>query len=91
MEARLRPGVLGDAKSPEEDSFGMGDGLLDHPQYTRPLVVRGLPVPEILRGGDHGAVAAWRHEQALRRTRSRRPDLLPPARPDAASGGPVES
>ena len=85
--ARLRPGVLGDEKSPEEDSFGLGDGLLDHPHYTRPLVVRGLPVPEVLRGGDHGAVAAWRKEQATRRTRSRRPDLLPPPRPGDAGGG----
>lgn len=74
--ARLRPGVLGDEQSPEQDSFGAGDGLLDHPHYTRPLEVRGLGVPEVLRGGNHAAIAAWRHEQALRRTRERRPDLL---------------
>ena len=75
--ARLRPGVLGDARSPQEDSFGGAEGLLDHPQYTRPLLVRGLGVPEVLRGGDHGAIAAWRRAQALARTRARRPDLLP--------------
>jgi tRNA (guanine37-N1)-methyltransferase len=75
--ARLRPGVLGDEQSPAEDSFGVGEGLLDHPHYTRPLEVRGLPVPEVLRGGNHGAIAAWRREEALRRTRARRPDLLP--------------
>ncbi len=74
--ARLRPGVLGDEQSPAQDSFGAGEGLLDHPHYTRPLDVRGLGVPEVLRGGNHGAIAAWRHEQALRRTRERRPDLL---------------
>ncbi len=77
--ARLRPGVLGDEQSPEQDSFGEGEGLLDHPHYTRPLDVRGLGIPEVLRGGDHGAVARWRREQALARTRERRPDLL--ARP----------
>jgi tRNA (guanine37-N1)-methyltransferase len=69
-------GVLGDEQSPAQDSFGAGEGLLDHPHYTRPLDVRGLGVPEVLRGGNHGAIAAWRHEQALRRTRERRPDLL---------------
>jgi tRNA (guanine37-N1)-methyltransferase len=74
--ARLRPGVLGDARSPEEDSFGASSGLLDHPHYTRPLEVRGHPVPAILRSGHHAAIAAWRHEQALARTAARRPDLL---------------
>ncbi len=79
--ARLRPGVLGDERSPEEDSFSAGAGLLDHPQFTRPWVVGGGGVPEILRTGDHGAIAAWRLEKALERTRARRPDLLPA--PDA--------
>jgi tRNA (guanine37-N1)-methyltransferase len=74
--ARLVPGVLGDSESPNEDSFGAGDGLLDCPHYTRPPVVRGLGIPEVLRGGDHGAVAAWRREEARRRTQERRPDLL---------------
>jgi tRNA (guanine37-N1)-methyltransferase len=82
--ARLRPGVLGDARSPEEDSFGAAEGLLDHPHYTRPLEVRGLAVPEILRSGHHGAIAVWRREQALARTAARRPDLL--ARRDRGEG-----
>lgn len=74
--ARLRPGVLGDEQSPAEDSFGEGEGLLDCPHYTRPPVVRGLSVPEVLRAGDHGAVAEWRRQRSLERTRERRPDLL---------------
>jgi tRNA (guanine37-N1)-methyltransferase len=88
--ARLRPGVLGDEQSPEEDSFGAGEGLLDHPHYTRPLDVRGLGIPEVLRGGDHGAVARWRHGQALDRTRARRPDLLG-RRHDAGSSADARS
>jgi len=79
--ARLRPGVLGDEASGAEDSFGEGEGLLDHPHYTRPLDFEGRGVPEVLRGGDHGAIARWRHEQALARTRARRPDLLEPSLP----------
>jgi tRNA (guanine37-N1)-methyltransferase len=51
--------------------------LLEYPQYTRPPSFRGLDVPEILTSGDHAAVADWRHERALERTRARRPDLLP--------------
>ena len=74
--ARLVPGVLGHDQSAEEDSFSAEDGILDHPHYTRPAVVRGLEVPEVLRGGDHAAVARWRRAQALDRTRERRPDLL---------------
>jgi len=74
--ARLVPGVLGHDQSADEDSFSAEDGILDHPHYTRPAVVRGLEVPEILRGGDHAAVARWRRQVALERTRLRRPDLL---------------
>jgi tRNA (guanine37-N1)-methyltransferase len=74
--ARLVPGVLGHDQSAEEDSFSAGDGILDHPHYTRPAVVRGREVPGVLRGGDHAAVARWRRQQALERTRRRRPDLL---------------
>ncbi len=82
--ARLRPGVLGDADS-QADSFH--DGLLDHPQYTRPATWRPeggrgenpLTVPGVLRSGHHGAVADWRRRQALLRTLLRRPDLLPRA------------
>jgi tRNA (guanine37-N1)-methyltransferase len=73
--ARLVPGVLGDERSPVEESFG-ATGMLDHPHYTRPVVVRGLTVPEVLRGGNHAEIARWRREEALRRTRERRPDLL---------------
>jgi tRNA (guanine37-N1)-methyltransferase len=74
--ARLVPGVLGDEQSPLQDSFGPGGGL-DHPHYTRPAVWRERAVPEVLRGGNHAAIERWRREQALQRTRARRPDLLP--------------
>jgi tRNA (guanine37-N1)-methyltransferase len=72
--ARLVPGVMGNASSAADESFS--SGLLEYPQYTRPAVFRGLEVPAVLRSGDHGAVARWRHEQALERTRKVRPDLL---------------
>jgi tRNA (guanine37-N1)-methyltransferase len=71
---RLLPGALGGEGSTEEESFS--EGLLEYPQYTRPPVFRGMEVPEVLRSGDHGAIAEWRSEQALARTRVRRPDLL---------------
>jgi tRNA (guanine37-N1)-methyltransferase len=71
---RLLPGVLGNPESVREESFGAG--LLEGPQYTRPASFRGLEVPEVLRSGDHAAVARWRSEQALARTRQQRPDLL---------------
>jgi tRNA (guanine37-N1)-methyltransferase len=72
--ARLLPGVLGDAGSAAEDSFG--DGLLDWPHYTRPEVWDGRPVPAVLLGGNHAAIRRWRLMQALGRTWQRRPDLL---------------
>ncbi len=72
--ARLLPEVLGNEDSPLEESFT--DGLLEYPQYTRPAEFRGWAVPEVLRSGDHGAVAAWRRTQALLRTAERRPDLI---------------
>jgi tRNA (guanine37-N1)-methyltransferase len=71
---RLLPGVLGNADSLVEESHV--DGLLEAPVYTKPPTWRGLDVPEILRSGDHGRIAGWRREQALRRTEERRPDLL---------------
>lgn len=71
---RLLPGALGDADSAGCDSFA--DGLLEYPQYTRPREFNGMAVPEVLLSGDHGRIAAWRKEQALKRTRDRRPDLL---------------
>ena len=71
---RLLPGVLGDDESSEEESFSQG--LLEYPHYTRPAEFRGMKVPEILLSGHHAEIARWRHEQALERTRMRRPDLL---------------
>ena len=71
---RLLPGFMGNAASLVEESHE--DGLLEHPVYTKPASWRGLDVPPVLLSGDHGAIAAWRHEQALRRTAERRPDLL---------------
>lgn len=74
---RLMPEVMGNPLSPRDDSHSPENmGLLEGPSYTRPPVWRGLAVPEILLSGDHARVAAWRHEQALQRTRQRRPDLL---------------
>ncbi len=78
---RLLPGVLGDAQSAVDDSFGgpegSGPALLEAPQYTRPAEFNGLRVPEVLLGGNHGVIARWRREQAVARTRRNRPDLLP--------------
>jgi tRNA (guanine37-N1)-methyltransferase len=71
---RLVPGVLGDSDSHEQDSFS--SGILDYPEFTRPQVWNGLEVPEILRGGNHAAIAIWRRREALRRTLERRPDLI---------------
>jgi tRNA (guanine37-N1)-methyltransferase len=72
--ARLLPGVLGNPRSAAEDSFS--DGLLEGPSYTRPEVWRDLPVPAVLRSGNHAAVDRWRRDRALERTAERRPDLL---------------
>jgi tRNA (guanine37-N1)-methyltransferase len=72
---RLAPGVLGNERSVESESFSR-PGLLEGPQYTRPPEFRGQRVPEVLLSGDHAKIEAWRREQALRRTRERRPDLL---------------
>ena len=76
---RLVPGVMGNDRSAEEESFA--DGLLEYPHYTRPSTFRGWDVPEVLRSGDHGLVARWRRAQSLARTLDRRPDLI------AARGG----
>jgi tRNA (guanine37-N1)-methyltransferase len=78
---RLLPGVLGDPTGATRESFAAG--RLDYPQYTRPAEFRGLRVPEVLLSGDHGRIARWRRREALRRTLTRRPDLLaavPPTR-----------
>jgi tRNA (guanine37-N1)-methyltransferase len=71
--ARFVPGVVGDAESVVTESFA--DGLLDHPQYTRPAVFRGMAVPEVLVSGNHGEIARWRANERVRRTEARRPDL----------------
>jgi tRNA (guanine37-N1)-methyltransferase len=74
---RFLPGILGNEASVAEESFAPGnDGYLEYPQYTRPQAFRGMEIPEVLTSGDHGRIAAWRREQALERTRARRPDLL---------------
>jgi tRNA (guanine37-N1)-methyltransferase len=81
---RLLPGVLGNAESAADDSFGFGGGssggpmagLVEGPAYTRPRVWRDLEVPPVLLSGDHRAIARWRRESALRRTAQNRPDLV---------------
>jgi tRNA (guanine37-N1)-methyltransferase len=70
---RLLPGVMGKEASGAEESFA--DGLLEYPQYTRPLVFEGAPIPDILTSGDHAKIAAWRRAEAEKLTRERRPDL----------------
>lgn len=72
---RLLPGALGDARSSEEESFS-DPQLLEAPAYTKPIEFRGLKVPEVLLSGHHAKIADWKREQALRRTRANRPDLL---------------
>ena len=78
--ARLLPGVLGNPASAADDSFAPGrrGGPLEGPVYTRPPVWRGLAVPPVLMSGDHGAVANWRAQESANRSRSVRPDLVPP-------------
>ena len=77
---RLLPGVMGKAESASEESFS--STLLEYPQYTRPQLFEGRPIPEILTSGDHAKVAAWRRAEAEALTRARRPDLWA-KRPDA--------
>ncbi|GAB5467860.1 MAG: tRNA (guanosine(37)-N1)-methyltransferase TrmD [Rhodospirillales bacterium] len=74
---RLLPGVMGNAASPEEESFGSGFGglLLEHPHYTRPAVWQDRAVPDALQGGHHAEIRAWRRRQAEAMTKARRPDL----------------
>ncbi len=73
---RLRPDVLGNATSTEDESFS--DGLLEHPQFTRPAEWKGRTIPDVLTSGHHGKVAEWRKSESVRLTRKRRPDLLAP-------------
>ena len=72
--ARYIPGVLGKEESASEESFS--EGLLEYPQYTRPVVFEGMEVPEVLRGGNHALIKEWRRKEALRATYKQRPDLL---------------
>jgi tRNA (guanine37-N1)-methyltransferase len=85
--ARLLPGVLGNSESLAEESHERG--LLEYPAYTRPAVWRGRTVPDVLTSGDHGRIARWRHDQALRRTAERRPDLR--AEAGAGEGDPGDA
>lgn len=80
---RLVPGVLGKEESSYNDSFSAGNRLLEYPQYTRPREFRGRAVPEVLLSGDHQAIARWRQQQSLERTRQRRSDLLEPTTDDS--------
>jgi tRNA (guanine37-N1)-methyltransferase len=74
---RLLPGVLGNASSAADDSFGTGPrGLLEAPAFTKPARWRGLDVPEVLLSGNHAAIARWRAERSRELTEQRRPDLL---------------
>ena len=75
--ARLLPGFMGNTESLAEESHAAG--LLEYPSYTKPASWRGHDVPDVLLSGDHAAIAAWRHQQSLRRTAQRRPDLAHPA------------
>ena len=70
---RLLPGVLGNAASTVEESFS--NGLLEHPQYTKPAEWRGMPIPDVLLSGHHGNIEKWRKSQSEEITKSRRPDL----------------
>jgi len=71
---RLLPGALGSETSSVNESFS--EGVLDYPHYTRPPELRGMSVPEVLLTGNHAEIARWRREQALKKTRRNRPDLL---------------
>ena len=72
--SRYIPGVLGKEESASEESFS--EGLLEYPQYTRPVVFGNMEVPEVLRGGNHALIKEWRRKEALRATYKNRPDLL---------------
>lgn len=71
---RLLPGVMGNAESGTAESFETG--LLEHPHYTRPAIFEGHEIPAILTSGDHGRIARWRHDEAMKLTAERRPDLM---------------
>ncbi len=85
---RLLPGVMGAARSGDEESFEQG--LLEHPHYTRPLDFEGHGIPEVLRSGNHGAIEAWRRAQAEKDTRAWRPDLWEASRKSPPSAAQPE-
>ena len=74
---RLIPGVIGNPASLDEESHAPGHKLLEYPNYTKPPIWRDRPIPEVLLSGNHAVIAKWRYDQAVERTRLRRPDLLP--------------
>jgi tRNA (guanine37-N1)-methyltransferase len=82
---RLLPGVMGKEASGTEESFEQG--LLEHPHYTRPRGWEGREIPDILLSGDHGAIARWRRDQAVKLTTARRPDLIRPGAKKGPDGG----
>jgi tRNA (guanine37-N1)-methyltransferase len=86
---RLLPGFMGNPASLVEESHG-GSGLLEYPVFTKPATWRGHDVPPVLLSGDHARIAAWRHEQSVRRTAARRPDLLHPSQTLDVAGTPVQ-
>lgn len=85
---RLLPGVLGNAESAVEESFS--SGLLEHPQYTKPPLWQGHPIPEVLLSGNHAKIAQWRREMAEKLTRDRRPDLWDAYVKQQGNGGPKD-
>jgi tRNA (guanine37-N1)-methyltransferase len=85
---RLLPGVMGAEASRAEESFT--EGLLEYPQYTRPQVFEGQPIPDVLISGDHGKIAAWRRSEAERLTKERRPDLRAAFLTRLRKGAPTE-
>jgi tRNA (guanine37-N1)-methyltransferase len=85
--SRMIPGVLGNDQSARDESHSAAlSGMLEYPQYTRPVEFRGVAVPAVLQSGNHAEIDAWRRAEALARTRARRPDLLPGARGAAGEG-----
>jgi tRNA (guanine37-N1)-methyltransferase len=86
--SRLLPGVIGNEASTIDESHSEATGgLLEYPHYTRPVEFRGARVPDILQGGNHAQIAKWRREQAIARTRARRPDLWERFRAETAKKG----
>jgi tRNA (guanine37-N1)-methyltransferase len=76
---RLVPGVLARESASKEESFSQAPAALEHPHYTRPVNYKGMQVPDVLLSGNHKNIQIWRKEEALKRTKLRRPDLLPPS------------